>query len=1029
MNSVMDAGWRRFPAGSRNQPLGCADRCSWGQQTPDQPLLDGTELLKKEKSMCNRINKRLGEGIAIALCLFNFCAFADGEIVLTPVSVAASSQYSAWGEKEALIDGSGMSGEGRTATHISAGLQYIYWHSASGAVIANQWVQFDLGRRYNLANALIWQLCQPGDLINRGVQNFTIKVAGENGIFSTLSTGNTLSKASGTAPEPVQIIAMASQGVRYVRLEVESNYGAPYVGLSEVRFEMAAPPALDGIYTLAPATVTASTSYSNGSDYGPQFTIDGSGMTGSDRFATHSNANTPKLFWHSNGSTVADQWLEYDLGVACQLTNAVIWQIGQSNLTSRGIQEFDIQVAGTNHLFSTYSAGNILDRASSLPQEYAQVFSLVTQDVRYVRFEINSNYGDTYVGLSEVRFEVILPPSRDLIWNGTSGNAEWNMLAQNWLTNSAATAFGMLDNVLFGDTAEVKTATISGNLAVGDLVVDNTGTNRIDSGTTFGNRINEAASFIKRGSGVLELGGGVPGNAGSYHSFTCDVQILEGTVKLVSDSKNGADPVEGLLGDPSVDRKIVVTNGATLLFGANNGIGATLSTPKVKLEVVDGGILQNAPYRVTTLGPALFRDAVISPLNGSYTDWGSLVLNGDLEFKGTSPYNITSQNGAYLVIGYTGTPSIMVDDISGDDSADLTLTIAVRDTHGVPSKFSKTGAGTLRLNTNLSTFTGDVAVVEGVLETGPGNGFTNQYNNVLGNCKVPRKLTVESGAKLKLTGSNTLVPGFESALLAVEIKGGSLELADGNSNVFGPLTLNDATLSYNRGYDSNWAMVIFSGKVSVQGTEPLVLNPAGSNANLASGLNEEIEIEVYDITASSVIDAAFNLPFINFNGADGSPSRFRKTGAGTLSLGAVNTSTGALRVVEGVLRIDGRWNAVNSSVTAETGGYLGGTGTVARAVFNGGGFECAQGQTGRLTASAVSVGATGTVRLLNPGALPVSELNVPFLSYVTIDGAENLANWSVEVEGVPASDNLRVRAKDGILVAGWAPRGTFIMLQ
>jgi autotransporter-associated beta strand protein len=944
--------------------------------------------------MCNRINKKLCYGIAIALCLFNFCALTAGEVVLTPVSVAASSQYSEWGEKEALIDGSGMSGEGGTATHSCAAEKFLYWHSASSAVISNQWVQFDLGRRYNLANALIWQLCQPG-LTERGVKKFTIKVAGENGIFSTVSTNNALYEASGTAPEPAQIIAMAAQGVRYVRLEVDSNYGAPYVGLSEVRFEMAAPPLLDGIYTLTPQNVIASTYYSDGSSYGPQFTIDDSGMTGSDRFATHSNQNTPKLFWHSNGTAVPDQWLEFDLGAAYHVTNAVIWQIGQSNKTSRGIQEFDIQVAGTNHLFSTYSAGNILDRASSLAQEYAQVFSLVTQDVRYVRFEIDSNYGDTYVGLSEVRFEVIQPPSRDLTWNGSAGNAEWNTLAQNWLTNSAATAFGMRDSVLFDDSAEATTATISGNLAVGDLVVDNTGTNRIDLGTTFGKRINEAASFIKRGAGTLEMGGGSENVAGSYHSFTCDVQILEGTVKLISDSKNGADPVEGLLGNPSVDRKIVVTNGATLLFGANNAIGTTLSSPKVKLNVVDGGILENAAYKVNTLGSALFDNAVIAPLTGNYDDWGAMVLNGDLEFKGSTPYTITSLAGAYLIIGFTGMPSIMVDDISGDDSADLTFNIAVKDTHGVPSKFNKTGAGTLRLNTNLSSFTGNVAVVEGVLETGAGNGMTNQYNNVLGNCKVPRTLSVASGAKLKITGSNTLVPGYETALLGIELNGGTLELVDNNSNVFGPLVFDDATVSYNRGYDNNWAMMIFSGKVTFKGTQPYVFNPAGANANLASGRNEEIEIEAFDITASS----------------------------------AVNVSTGALRVTEGVLRIDGSWSAVNSSVTAESGGYLGGTGAVAHAVFDGGGFECAAGQAGLMSANTVVIGETGIIHILNPLGLPADEIDVPFMSAASFEGSINLADWSVEVEGVASSLHLKVREKNGTLVAGWAPLGSVIMLQ
>jgi autotransporter-associated beta strand protein len=187
-------------------------------------------------------------------------------------------------------------------------------------------------------------------------------------------------------------------------------------------------------------------------------------------------------------------------------------------------------------------------------------------------------------------------------------------------------------------------------------------------------------------------------------------------------------------------------------------------------------------------------------------------------------------------------------------------------------------------------------------------------------------------------------------------------------------------------------------------------------------------MNVWDITGTSAIDAALNLPFINFGAVTSNtpPSRFKKTGPGTLSLGAINTSTGALRVVAGVLRIDGRWNATNSSVTAESGGYLGGTGLVARAVFNGGGFECAMSQTGQLTAATAVIGATGSVRILNPGGVPVTQLNVPFLAYTTITGAENLADWTVEVAGVAPTVNLRVRAANGKLVAGWSPKGTLI---
>jgi hypothetical protein len=63
---------------------------------------------------------------------------------------------------------------------------------------------------------------------------------------------------------------------------------------------------------------------------------------------------------------------------------------------------------------------------------------------------------------------------------------------------------------------------------------------------------------------------------------------------------------------------------------------------------------------------------------------------------------------------------------------------------------------------------------------------------------------------------------------------------------------------------------------------------------------------------------------------------------------------------------------------------------------------------------------------LNPGGLPITQLRVPFLSYTAIENADNLENWTVEIEGVAPTMNLRVLEKDGKLTAGWFPKGTLL---
>ena len=793
------------------------------------------------------------------------------------------------------------------------------------------------------------------------------------------------------------------------------------------------------VIIVAPIGATASSTYgSQPYQYGPQWMIDGSGLTGTGRDATHTNANAVNLFWHSNtGIVVSNQWVEFDLGQTYDVTNALIWQLAQSGFKTRGVKAFTISVADPDHTFATYSTNNVLNIATGLPNEPVQVVPLVATNVRYVRFSIASNWGASgIVGLSEVRFEgdLWVTTPRELVWNGTSGNATWNKTEQNWLTNGGATAFATGDHVRFDDTAAEKSATISNNVLVGAMVIDNTGTNRISAGATANNRITAMASFVKRGSGVLVMDGGTTSLPDSYHIFTNDLLIAEGTV-IAGIGNATKNVTSGPLGNMQAARTIRVSTNSMLNLPRQYLSGRLDSIPVTAL-VVDHGTLNFSSTNIseTAFGPLTFDCAKIECVNtDTYT---YVAFNGLTRFMGTSTVYFAQTGFAKqaFFLDPAGT-ELCVSNITQDAAWDVRMDWQIKDfsTNNALAQTSgirKTGAGTLCLGNKYNMLSGDIIVSEGVLELVDGNGLSNQAVNVLGNPKVSRKVRVERGAVLKFNGSNTIATGFDSPQEELEIVGGTLSLANGSSSVFGPLTMDDATVKYNTGYGVDWAMMIFSKSVTFKGTQPLVFNPGGANSTIASGLNEETEMDVWDITGTSAADVTLGLPFINFNGVTNKPpSRFKKTGPGTLSLGAINTSTGALRVVEGVLRIDGSWSTADSSVTAESGGYLGGTGTVARAVFNGGGFECAMGQAGLLTVATAVIGSTGTIRILNPNNLPREQLSVSFLSFGTLVGDTNLVNWTVEVAGYSATKNMRVLARNGTLTACWAPQGTLIRLE
>jgi len=351
-----------------------------------------------------------------ALCCVTPCAVSAGDtILIAPIIASASTYYNSLYAPQWMIDGSGLTGTGRDATHTNANAGYLFWHSLTDIVVANQWVEFDLGQTYDVTNALVWQMSQMG-LTNRGIKDFTVRVAGTDHVFSTVSTGNRLNQATADPNTPVQEVPLVAKGVRYVRFEIQSNWGAGgIVGLSEVRFEVA-PPAPSTDIVLAPAGATASSDH--GTYYAPKWMIDGSGLTGTGRDATHTNANAVNLFWHSQtGVVVSAQWVEFDLGSPRDVVNALVWQLAQTNNVTRGVKAFTVKVSGNDRVFSTHTVSNLLGVATARPMAPVQVIPLPTKSTRYVRFDIHSNWGSSegIVGLSEVRFEVAPPETNAVL--------------------------------------------------------------------------------------------------------------------------------------------------------------------------------------------------------------------------------------------------------------------------------------------------------------------------------------------------------------------------------------------------------------------------------------------------------------------------------------------------------------------------------------------------------------------------------------------------------------------------------------
>ena len=162
----------------------------------------------------------------------------------TPVSVTASSnlfnQFNVPGETLdwTFMSAGTASAPDLTATYTPNGAGNGTWLTNTGDV-ANAWIQYDLGSLMDVGQAYIWQRSQT-DLTSRGVKDFTIDGSVDGTTWNPLtSTSLVLQQAVNGAPVSAESFALTQNnlGIRYVRINVDSNYGdADYVGLTEVRF-------------------------------------------------------------------------------------------------------------------------------------------------------------------------------------------------------------------------------------------------------------------------------------------------------------------------------------------------------------------------------------------------------------------------------------------------------------------------------------------------------------------------------------------------------------------------------------------------------------------------------------------------------------------------------------------------------------------------------------------------------------------------------------------------------------------------
>ena len=336
----------------------------------------------------------------------------------------------------------------------------------------------------------------------------------------------------------------------------------------------------------------------------------------------------------------------------------------------------------------------------------------------------------------------------------------------------------------------------------GDVLFDTNGNTLTVTGAMSG-----AGGFIKAGAGRMVLN--APNSAAGI--FT----VNAGTLALVGDQTANRLPANAI---------VQINNGGTLEFTSDNPAAFS-----VNYAVAAGGTLTNGAGVghvhigfVQLSGGTWTTDAASSSYNGE-----NYSLDGGVSVVGSTPSLITQQGGsaANRGIGWNGSRTFDVADVTVSAATDLTVSTELEDTDFGAAALVKTGAGTMTL-TFANSYSGGTTISLGTLQIGDG-GTTG----TLGSGAVTDNANLVFKRSDPLTVTNAI-----SGTGAVTNAGGILNL-NGAQN-YATLNANSGTTNVNGAFTAGTATVNANAAVNFYANQTLgALNiAAGVEVTFGDGL-------------------------------------------------------------------------------------------------------------------------------------------------------------------------------------------------
>ncbi|WP_168735337.1 autotransporter domain-containing protein [Pseudothauera rhizosphaerae] len=653
-----------------------------------------------------------------------------------------------------------------------------------------------------------------------------------------------------------------------------------------------------------------------------------------------------------------------------------------------------------------------------------------------------TNTGTLIVGYASGRTGSLRIENGATVSNGTgyvaSGGSGTVVVASGgtW-TNTASLSVG--DTGGTGDLNIESGGTVSSN-GTGNIGRTSTGIVTVTDGGTWTNTGELRLGFLAAGSGTLNIGkDDLSGTAGTVTATRLTGGAGSATVNFnQTDDITFAVPIEGSInvnqrgsGTTTLTGTNTYAGGTTITGGfINFSTGGNLGTGNVTLN---GGGLQWAAGNTTDISGrlnALGAGGGTFDTNGNDVVFATAVTGtGGLTKSGTGTLTLTG-GGSYGGATAVNNGTLIVD---GGDIQSANGYLSVTNTGGGNAAFTVRNGAEVVLDAVGGTSRVGAGGEGSLTVTGAGSTLRLAGNLNIGqtNASGDGTLTVADGGKLvslnggigvdgatgqvTVTGNNSLwdlgQTGGHRITLGGDGGSGALTLADG-----GRVSADEVHLTGNAG-SPGAGILHLDGSAGARGVLETDFVEAGFGGTRVGGSTANVAFDggILRATADTAdflrgfnageVTIANGGAFVDSNGhAIGigvglaGTGGLTKAGAGTLTLTGASTYTGATTVASGILAVDGQ---IGGTLTVQSGGTLGGSGTVADVSVASGGTLAPGNSPGLLT-------VTGDLTLA-PGSTTVMEINgtnrgadydaIDVAGTATLDGTLDLVFGYVPTNG------------------------------